>query len=101
MKLVQVVSQLNTKLFLNELQKQAELKCRIEIEDAENEKKIREIWFMLRPCQHDDGYIDGRSQNKVHTDELTQVHSAQSSLAVTHPINRRRRCLTSVNVSLS
>jgi len=37
----------------------------------------------LRPCQHDDGYMDGRSQIKVHTDERTQVHSAQSSLAVT------------------
>jgi len=28
----------------------------------------------LRPCQHDDCYIDGRSQIKVHTDERTQVH---------------------------
>jgi len=27
--------------------------------------------------------IDGRSQIKVHTDERTQVHSAQSSLMVT------------------
>jgi len=35
------------------------------------------VWFILRPCQHDDGYIDGRSQIKVHTDERTQVHSAQ------------------------
>jgi len=32
----------------------------------------------------------GRSQIKVHTDERTQAHSAQSSLAVTRPsINRR------------
>ena len=29
--------------------------------------------------------MDGRSQIKVHTDERTQVHRAQSSLAVTHP----------------
>jgi len=34
--------------------------------------------FILRPCQNDVGYIDGRSQIKVHTDEQTQVHSAQS-----------------------
>jgi len=27
------------------------------------------IWFILRSCQHDDGYIDGRSQIKVYTDE--------------------------------
>jgi len=27
------------------------------------------VWFILRPCQHDNGYIDGRSQIKVHTDE--------------------------------
>ena len=38
--------------------------------------------FDLRPCQRDNGYLDGRSQIKVHTDERTQVHSAQSSLAV-------------------
>jgi len=45
--------------------------------------------------------IDGRSQIKVHTDERTQVHSAQSSLTVTHPsTNRGRRCITSVNVPL-
>jgi hypothetical protein len=37
----------------------------------------------LRPCQHYNGYMDGRSQIKVRTDERTQVHSAQSSLAVT------------------
>jgi len=55
------------------------------------------IWFILRPCQHDNGYIDGRSQIKVHTDERTQVHSAQPSQAVTHPgTNRARRYLTSV-----
>jgi len=56
------------------------------------------VWFILRPCQHDDGYIDGRSQIKVHTDERTQVHSARSSLTVTHPRNRGRRCLTSVKM---
>jgi len=53
---------------------------------------------MLRPCQHDDGYIDGRSQIKVHTDERTQISSAWSSLTVTHPCtNQDRRCLTSVS----
>jgi len=59
-------------------------------------------WLIdLRPCQqHDDGYMDGRSQIKVHTDERTQVHSAQSSLVVTHPsTNRGRRYLTSVTES--
>jgi len=39
--------------------------------------------------------VDGRSQIKVHIDERTQVHSAQSFLAVTHPsANRVRRYLT-------
>ena len=69
-----------------------------------------DVWFMfglfglfdLRPCQRDNGYLDGRSQIKVHTDERTQVHSAQSSLAVTHPgTNRARRSLTSVTESPS
>ena len=60
------------------------------------------VCFILRPCQHDDGYIDGRSQFQVHTDERTQAYSAQSSLVVSHPsTNRGRRCLTSVNVPLS
>jgi len=56
----------------------------------------------LRPCLHDNGYMDGRSQIKVHTDERTQVHSAQSSLVVTHPsTNRAGRYLTSVTESPS
>jgi len=42
------------------------------------------VWIILRPCQHNDGYIDGQSHIKIHTDERTQVHSAQSSLMVTH-----------------
>jgi len=55
-----------------------------------------------RPCRHDDCYVNGRSQIKVHTDERTQVHSAQSFLAVTHPsTNRARRYLTSVTESSS
>jgi len=42
---------------------------------------------------------DGRSQIKVHTDERTQVYSAQ---VVTHPSTYRgRRALTSVNVPQS
>jgi len=36
---------------------------------------IGSIHFRLRPCQHDDGYIDGRLQIKVHTDERTQAHN--------------------------
>jgi len=61
------------------------------------------ISIILRPCQHDDtNCIDGRSQIKVHADERTQVHSARSSLVVTHPsTNRGIRCLISVNVPLS
>ena len=56
----------------------------------------------LRPCQHDNGYMDGRSQIKVHTDERTQVHSAQSSLVIAHPGTNRARCfLTSVTESSS
>jgi len=55
-------------------------------------------WLIdLRPCQHDNGYVDGRSQIKVDIDERTQIHSVQSSLAVTHlSTNRTRRYLTSV-----
>jgi len=51
----------------------------------------------LRPCQPDNGYyMDGRSQIKVHIDEWTRVHRAQSSLAVTHSsTNRARRYLIS------
>ena len=46
--------------------------------------------------------MDGRSQIKVHTNERTQVHSAQSFLVVTHPgTNRARRLLTSVTESPS
>jgi len=44
----------------------------------------RLVWFILRPCQHDDCFIDGRLQFKVYTDEWTQVHSERSSLTVTH-----------------
>jgi len=48
------------------------------------------------------GYINGRSQIMVNTDEWTQVHSTRSSLTITHPrTNQDRCCLTSVNVSLS
>jgi len=60
-------------------------------------------WLIdFRPCQHDNGYIDVRSQIKVRTDERTQVHSTQSFLAVTHPsTNRNQRYLTSVTDSPS
>jgi len=50
-------------------------------------------WF-TSVSQHDNGYMDGRLQMKIHTDERTLVHSAQLSLAVTHPsTNRARRYL--------
>jgi len=46
--------------------------------------------------------MDGWSQIKVHTDERTQVHSAQSFLAVIHPsTNWSQRYLPSVNESPS
>jgi len=32
------------------------------------------IQFYLRTCQHDDDYIDGLLQIKVHTDKRIQVH---------------------------
>jgi len=58
------------------------------------------VWFILRLCQHDDGFMTVGTHIKVHTDERTQVHSARSSLVVTHPsTNRGWSCLTSVNVS--
>jgi len=66
---------------------------------------IENLWHELidlRPCQNDNGYMDGRSQIKVHTDERTQVHSVQSSLAVTHSSTyQARRYLTSVTKSPS
>jgi len=64
---------------------------------------LRSDWLIdLRPCQRDDSYMDCRSPIKVHTDKWTQVHSAQSSLVVTHPrTNRARRYLTSVTGSPS
>jgi len=44
----------------------------------------------------------GWSQIKVHTDEQTQVHSAQPSLAVTHPSTNQAQCyLTSMTKSPS
>jgi len=45
----------------------------------------------LRPSQHNNDYMDGRSQIKVHTDERTQVHAVQSSLVVTHPSTNQGR----------
>jgi len=42
----------------------------------------RDGFIDLRPCQHDNGYMEDRSQIKVHTDERTNVHSAQSFLAM-------------------
>jgi len=48
----------------------------------------------LRPCQHDIGYIDDRSQ----TDERTRVHSARSSLVITDSSTSRDRRALSVNV---
>jgi len=56
------------------------------------------VWFILRPCQHNDSYIDGRSQIKVYTNERTLVHSTWSSLTVTYlSTNRDQRCL--INLS--
>jgi len=43
------------------------------------------IWFIFSPRQHDNDWIDDRSQIQGHTDERTQVHGARSSLVVTHP----------------
>jgi len=40
--------------------------------------------FILRPCQQDDGYIDGRSHIKVHTDERTLLGSQRSVFADGH-----------------
>jgi len=57
-------------------------------------------WFTSVSARH--GYMDGRSQIKVHTDERTQVYSAQSSLVVNHPsTNRAWRYSTSLTESLS
>jgi len=42
-----------------------------------------EVWFGL--IHLTSMKTDGQSQIEVHTDERNQVHSAQSSLVVTHP----------------
>jgi len=42
------------------------------------------VCFTLRQCELDNGYIDGRSQISLHTDERTHVHSARFSPVVTH-----------------
>jgi len=47
--------------------------------------------FILRPCQHNKSYLDGRSQIYVDTYGWTQVHSAESSLLVIHPSTYRGR----------
>jgi len=65
-------------------------------------KQSRYQLIEKRPCRHDNGYMDGRSEIKVHTDERTQVHSAQTSLVVTHrSTNWARRYLTSLTESPS
>jgi len=43
------------------------------------------VWFILRPCQHDNGYIDGRSQIKVHTDERTRFTALCIIIIYTRP----------------
>jgi len=40
------------------------------------------VWFILRLCQLDNGYIDGRSQIRVHIGEWTQVHRARSPVSL-------------------
>jgi len=55
--------------------------------------------FYVPMCQHDRSYIDGWSQIQVHSDEWTRVHSAWSSLVVTHPCIDRFRC-TSTELAL-
>jgi len=42
------------------------------ITKVERPKLLVLVWFILRPCQHDDGYINGWSQIKVHNDEWTR-----------------------------
>jgi len=59
------------------------------------------IWFILRPCQYDEGYIDGRSQIKVHTDERTQDRSARSWRSPIQVLTEVDVALTSLNVPLS
>jgi len=58
----------------------------LEADLAYAEKKLL-ILIDLRPCQHHNGYMDGRSQIKVRTDERTQVHSARYNIYVPSYIN--------------
>jgi len=41
------------------------------------------VWFILRPCQHDDGYIDGRSHADPHP--RTDTGSQRSVFPDGHP----------------
>jgi len=72
------------------------MKLYTNISESETVKECRKnkAWYILRPCQHDNSYIDGRSQIKVHIDEQIQVHSAQSSHHLQSPI----QVLTEVDV---
>jgi len=54
------------------------------------------VWFILRPCQHDNGYIGGRPQIEVHTDERTG--SQRSVFPDGHP-SKYLGLLTEVDVA--
>jgi len=57
-------------------------------DNREYELKMYDLIHFTCVCQHDDGYIDDRSQIKVQTNEQTQVYSSWFSLTITHPASR-------------
>jgi len=57
------------------------LDTRYSVPDTRHQK----VWFILRSCQHDNGFIEKLLEIQVHSDERTQAHSTRSSLVVTHP----------------
>jgi len=65
-------------------------------------KNLLIVYNLCDQTKKKGGKISCECPFKVHTDERTQVHSTQSSLAVTHrSTNRARPYLTSVTVSPS
>jgi len=63
-----------------------------------NERGFGLVWFIVRPWQHDIGYIRSITDLSPHR-RTTQFRRVRSSLVVIHPsTNRGRRASTSLNV---
>jgi len=47
---------------------------RVQLLQVYRSGSTRSVFIELRPCQHDNGYMDGRSQIKVHTHSSTPLY---------------------------